>query len=89
MAARVRSNIQVFVKEFWQTLSEIIYSDKKHRFEFQPLDMLDVEDTDVVVLSNALAVRAGHGSDASLGNRRIQRCCKWFDFLFTVYQNGY
>ena len=51
--------------------------------------MLDVEDTDVVVLSNALAVRAGHGSDASLGKRRIQRCCKWFDFLFTVYQNGY
>jgi hypothetical protein len=40
----------------------VINADEEYRFEFQPFDVLNVEDADVTIFPQGLALVAGNGT---------------------------
>ncbi len=82
------ADVQIFIEEVRQAGSQVVHADEENCFKFQALDVLDVENTNVIVLTDRLPARAGDSADAALGQRFIKGRSQWNDLLFVVHEDG-
>lgn len=87
--ADVEVDVEVLVEGCRPRLRELVHAHEKRRLELQSLDVLDTEDPHIVVLPDDLTVRAGHGPDVPVDQRRVQGRRERSDLGFRVDEHGY
>lgn len=68
-------------------LGELVNSDKENRFEFETLDVADIEYTDVILLALDLTTRAGCTPDVLRCETFIKRRSKALDVFLAVHEH--